>query len=192
LSVILISGTPGTGKTTLASELATRIGYTFIDMGKFAEAHHIRLRPDPMRKTKIINERGLADQLEKAARTAGGKLIMASHYAEIVNPRLVDKVIVLRTHPEELGRRLAERGWTASKIHENVEAEVLGVCSHNALERFGRHRVYEIDTTNLRQDQVLRIALEILESKGQPFLIGSINWLSDLERENKLEKYIHD
>jgi adenylate kinase len=192
LGVILISGTPGTGKTTLASELARRIGYKFIDIGKLAELEHIYLSVDKKRNTKVIDERRLARRLEQEAKANDGKLVMASHYAEIFSPKLVDKVIVLRAHPEELRRRLVQRGWSASKVKENLEAEIVGVCSSNALARFGKRKVYEIDTTSLQPNEVLGIAIEILESKDGSFIIGSINWLADLEKENKLGMYMHE
>jgi adenylate kinase len=191
LGVILISGTPGTGKTTLASELAKRIGYKFIDIGKLAELEYIYLSVDTERNTKVIDERRLARRLEQEAKANDGKLVMASHYAEIFSPQLVDKVIVLRAHPEELRRRLVQRGWSASKVKENLEAEIVGVCSSNALARFGKRKVYEINTTSLQPNEVLRIAIEILESKDGSFIIGSINWLADLEKENKLGMYMH-
>lgn len=191
MGVILISGTPGTGKTTLASELARRIGYKFIDIGKLAELEHIYLSVDKKRNTKVIDERRLARRLEQEAKANDGKLVMASHYAEIFSPQLVDKVIVLRAHPEELRRRLVQRGWSASKVKENLEAEIVGVCSSNALARFGKRKVYEINTTSLQPNEVLRIAIEILESKDGSFIIGSINWLADLEKENKLGMYMH-
>ncbi|WXG43404.1 MAG: adenylate kinase family protein [Promethearchaeati archaeon SRVP18_Atabeyarchaeia-1] len=192
MGVVLISGTPGTGKTTLASGLARRLGYEFIDIGKLAEAEHIYLRIDARRNTKIIDEKRLAKRLEKEVRATHGNIVMASHYAEIVNPKLVDKVIVLRTRPEELRRRLLQRGWSVSKIGENLEAEIVGVCSSNALSRFGSHRTYEIDTTRLQPDQVLRIALEIFESKDESHTAGSIDWLAELEKEDKLGMYMRE
>jgi adenylate kinase len=191
LAVILISGTPGTGKTTLASELAKRIGYAFIDIGEFAVANHIYLGVDTERNTKIINERKLSKLLEKEARVAAGRLVMSSHYAEIFSPRLVELVIVLRTHPDELRRRLGQRGWSPEKIQENVEAEILGVCSSNAMSRYGRDKVYEIDTTGIRPDETLAVAQEILRSRDSSHAIGSINWLSELEQEGKLNSYFH-
>jgi adenylate kinase len=190
LGAILISGTPGTGKTTLAKELAKRINHKFIDIGEFATSQHLYLKFDSARNTKIIDEPKLAKRLEKEITANDGKVVASSHYAEIVNPKLVEKVIILRAHPDELRRRLGQRGWSTEKIQENLEAEILGVCSSNALARYGKERVYEIDTTKILPDETLRVALNIVESKCETHVFGSINWLADLEKENKLDSYI--
>jgi adenylate kinase len=190
LGAILVSGTPGTGKTTIAKELAKRISYNFIDMGELAQSEHIYSEEDSERNTKIVDERKLAKRIEKEIAANKGKIVISSHYAEIVNPGLVDKVIVLRTHPDKLRDRLSKRGWSDRKIKENLEAEVLGVCSFNAITKYGEDRIYEIDTTNISLDEALKIALEIIRSNGRSHVVGSINWLSELEKENRLSLYM--
>jgi len=190
LGAILISGTPGTGKTTLGKRLAQRINYQFIDIGEVAKREHIYLRDDPVRDTKIIDERKLAKRIEKEIIAMDEKVVASSHYAEIVSPKLVEKVIVLRTHPDELRRRLVERGWKTRKTEENLEAEILGVCSSNALRRYGKERVYEIDTTKISPDETLSLAAHIIESKSDVYTVGSIDWLEELEKENRLDSYI--
>jgi adenylate kinase len=192
LGAILISGTPGTGKTTLGRSLAQRINYEFIDIGEVAKREHIYVSDDPVRDTKIINEPKLAKRIEKEIIAVGGKAVASSHYAEIISPKLVEKVIVLRTHPDELKRRLVLRGWKTEKMEENLEAEILGVCSSNALRKYGRERVHEIDTTKIPADETLRVAVQIIESNSQAYIIGSINWLEELERANRLDSYILD
>jgi adenylate kinase len=192
LGAILISGTPGTGKTALGRSLAQRIKYEFIDIGEVAKSEHIYVSDDPVRDTKIINEPKLAKRIEKEIIAVRGRAVASSHYAEIISPKLVEKVIVLRTHPDELKRRLAIRGWKTEKIKENLEAEILGVCSSNVLRKYGRERVYEIDTTKISADETLSVAIQIIESKSQAHIVGSINWLEELERENRLDSYILD
>jgi adenylate kinase len=190
LGVILVSGTPGTGKTTVAKELAKRISYNFIDMGKLAVSEHLYSDEDAERNTKIVDERKLAKRVEEEIVANNDKIIISSHYAEIVSPKLVDRVIVLRTHPDKLRGRLGERGWSDRKIKENIEAEILGVCSYNAVAKYGEGKVYEIDTTDLSPEESVEIALEITGSNGKSHVVGSIDWLSKLESENRLGSYM--
>jgi adenylate kinase len=190
LGAILVSGTPGTGKTTIAKELAKRISYNFIDMGELAQNEHIYSDEDSERNTKIVDERKLTKRIKEEIVANKGKIVISSHYAEIVNPKLVDRVIVLRTHPDKLQVRLRERGWSDRKIKENIEAEILGVCSFNAISKYGEGKIYEIDTTNISLNEALKIALEIIRSNGRSHVVGSINWLSELEKENRLSLYM--
>ncbi len=192
MGAILISGTPGTGKSTLARGLAQCINYKFIDVGEVAIAEHIYLKNDQVRNTKVIDEPKLAKRIDKEIIAEKGKVVASSHYAEIISPKLVEKVIVLRTHPDELRRRLIQRGWKTEKTKENLEAEILGVCSSNSLKRYGREKVFEINTTKISPEETLSIALQIIESKSENRIVGSIDWLDDLEKENKLDSYILD
>lgn len=54
---IAISGTPGTGKTTLAKLVAENVeGMSYIDFGKEAEARDCREEYDDKLQTWVINE----------------------------------------------------------------------------------------------------------------------------------------
>ena len=45
----------------------------------------------------------------------------------VVNPELLDFIIVLRLPIPELRQRLGERQYSQQKIEENVEAEIMGI-----------------------------------------------------------------
>jgi len=54
---IAISGTPGTGKTTLARALVERVrGLTYVDFGREAEARDCREKYDEELQTWVIDE----------------------------------------------------------------------------------------------------------------------------------------
>ena len=114
-------------------------------------------------------------------------MVIDTHFGEIIPKEYVDKVIVLRTDPEELEKRLWRKGWWWEKIRENVEAEILSVCTHNAIEAFGEDRVYEVDTTSKTIDQVIDEILDILMGKAKPGL--RFDWLS-IKPLDKIEKYL--
>ena len=56
-----------------------------------------------------------------------------------------DLVIVLRCNPDVLKERLSTRNWKDAKIHENVSAEILGICTEESYELYGDN-VQEIET----------------------------------------------
>ena len=185
--VIVVSGTPGTGKSSLAKKLAKRLGGVHVDLSDFVLKEGLYIDYDVERASFIVDEEALINRLKEII-CRNRLVIIDSHYGEIIPPEYVDKVIVLRTDPEELEKRLWRKGWWWEKIRENVEAEILSVCTHNAIRVYGEKRVYEIDTTNKTIDQVLEEALEIIEEeKGEPGL--KYDWLA-LKPLEKLEKYL--
>lgn len=85
------------------------------------------------------------------------------------------KVIVLRLNPDILQNRLTSRNYSEEKIHENLEAEALAVCSVEAYENHGKN-VNEIDTTNLEIKDVLKIVEDILFNKKE-FPVGNVDFM---------------
>ncbi len=187
LAVIVVTGTPGTGKTSVARELARRLGALHIDLSKYVIEEGLYIDYDVERASFIIDEEKVIDRIKELI-SKHDNIVIDTHYGEIAPPELVDKVIVLRTDPEELEKRLLEKGWWWEKIRENIEAEILSVCTHNAIEVFGEEKVYEVDTTGKTIEQVLEEIMEILEGKGIPGL--RYDWLA-IKPLEKIEKYLH-
>ena len=94
------------------------------------------------------DERGslVADLDAIGERLAGREdLLVESHLAHHLD---VDRVAVLRCHPEELYERLCDRGEPAATAEENAEAEALDVVLSAAVEAHGLEAIYEIDTSD--------------------------------------------
>ena len=129
MSVILIGGTPGTGKTKVAKALGARLSVDVISLGDLADSEGCISAEDKARDTGIINEDCLVDAIIDIVDDEKGKrLLIEGHYIDLVPNGSVQWVFLLRTHPEQLRSRLQERNYSDAKIAENVEAEVLGVC----------------------------------------------------------------
>ncbi|MBS7251024.1 MAG: adenylate kinase family protein [Candidatus Freyarchaeota archaeon] len=186
---IIISGSPGTGKSTLSSILAKDLKMEVINLSKLVEVEELFSEIDTDRDTKVADLDRLIPRIVELIDRSEGVVIVEGHYADIVPSNLVDVAIILRTHPKILAKRLESKGWGERKISENVQAEILGSCTFNALEAYGKDMVYEIDTTNLSEDETASIARKIIQEKPEEYKAGRINWLSLLEADRELDEY---
>lgn len=130
-----ISGTPGTGKSAIAAELAKR-GYHVVHAGETTRDYVIEA--DDERDTAIIDE----DAWIASFKVFDG--FIEGHLAHLLP---CDLVIILRCRPDVLEKRLAERGYNEEKIRENIEAEALDVILIETLEIHQPDTIIEIETT---------------------------------------------
>lgn len=164
--IILITGTPGTGKTTISELLAERTDADLIKISDFATNDVIEgLEGD----TKIVN----VEKLERKIKGhVSGSTIIDGHLSSLMS--IGDLVIVLRTNPKVLEKRLEKKGFDREKTLENLEAEALDVCLIESLER---HKdVFEINTTEKRPDDVVEDILKVIDGEGEAFRPGKIDW----------------
>lgn len=189
--VVIIAGTPGTGKSIICSKLAETCGAVTIDLGQVALEKGFVIIYDELRNTYVIDEENLVIYVRELVESLSGIVVLQTHYPEIVPRDLVDMVIVLRAHPLVLEKRLLERGWGRRKVNENVMAEILGVVAINALNAFGEDRVFEVDTTSIKPELVDFLCSAI---KGLVRLEPGIkvDWLSVISPEEvaRFEDYV--
>jgi adenylate kinase len=130
-----ITGTPGTGKTTIAAELRKR-GHPVLDLKTTIQGYI--LEQDQIRDTLVIDEERWVREFPRIEGFVEG------HLAHLLP---CDRIIILRCRPDVLADRLKDRGYPEAKIAENVEAEALDVVLIEALEEYRKDQVLEIDTT---------------------------------------------
>jgi len=186
--VVVVTGTPGVGKSKFSKLLAKRIGAFHVNVGEVALTEGFTLGTDLRRRSKIADldrilrwVRNLIDEVDR-------DLVVEGHYAPIVVPkRHVRLAIVLRCDPNQLVKRLRMRRLARSKVYENVAAEILDVCLVDAVRSYGRKKVCEIDTTGRTFSSILTEALNVVEGRYKPSL-GKVDWLSKSEERGQLEK----
>jgi adenylate kinase len=189
MSVILVGGTPGTGKTMAAKILGSKLSVDVISLSDLADNSGCISAEDKARKTGIINEDCLVEALLTLTEDKTRRLVLEGHYIDLVPNSSVQWVFVLRTHPEKLGNRLSERDYAEEKITENVEAEVLGVCQLDALDAFGETKVYEIDTSEMSALQTADKIASLMMESPEP---ERIDWMELLEKEGRVDDYLSD
>ncbi|KAL3232874.1 Uncharacterized protein RNJ44_04790 [Nakaseomyces bracarensis] len=155
---LLITGTPGCGKTTTCELLKRNLeGYKYYNISDFAEEHKCYDGYDEARKSHIVDDDLLLDELEPLLRQ--GKSIIDWHVNDVFPERLIDLVVVLRTDNSKLYDRLKSRGYHDSKIDENLDAEIMGVVLQDAQESYEPEIVVELqsDSTEDMENNVDRI-----------------------------------
>ena len=173
---VLITGTPGVGKSTVAKIVGKRLGYRVVDISSFAkENKEIILEYDKERDTYVVDVEKLRKKLKNE-----DNVIVEGHLSHFLDG---DVVVVLRLHPKKLKERLKSRGYSEKKIKENVEAEALDVCLIESVER--HKNVFEVDTTGKSIEEVSNEILEIIENfkKGkylEKYKPGKISWLEEI------------
>ena len=183
--VIGVSGTPGVGKSFVARKLSERLNGLYIDLSSKVIEERLYQEYDASRDSYIADPDKVNSYIKRICSENRGKyIIVDSHYAEIIDPEYVHRIFVLRADPETLVKRLCSRGWSQEKILENLEAEILGVCLHNALEEQDPFKICEIYEKDL--NKAVEKILDILEGK-EKCEIYYIDWLNMLESESPEE-----
>lgn len=167
VTVIAITGTPGTGKSSAALELAKIIHAAIvIDAGKFARKNGIVEGFDARRKSWIVDTKRLKRKILGHIKSENGPavIIVEGHYSEeVCTP---DVTFVLRCRPDVLEKRLLKRKYTKEKIEENILAEALDYCTISACENRTRNaRVYELDSTGAGKKTLARTMARLIASK---------------------------
>lgn len=176
--IVIITGVPGTGKTTVSKIIAQKTNSRHIDLTSLSLKKNLILGEDAYRETKIVDMEALVQRVLEIIKKTERSLVIEGHYAhDIVDSKYLDLVFVLRRAPWKLYEELESRDYPAEKVKENVEAEILGICLLEALESQKNKKVCEIDTTDQSPNETAEEILSIM--KGDlPCLRGKIDWTS--------------
>ena len=168
---IAITGTPGTGKTSIASVLRGR-GYDVLDMTGYIRDHGLREGYDADRDTYDVDVERLNDSLLEY-----DDIIFEGHLAHFMD---VDLVIVLRCHPEVLETRLRARGYGPEKVTENIQAEVLDVILFEAVESGAP--TFCVDTSYDDVEHTVDEIEDVMKGKTIGHMPEDISWAEEMDK----------
>ncbi|MCD6530559.1 adenylate kinase family protein [Candidatus Bathyarchaeota archaeon] len=189
--VIIVTGTPGVGKSAVSRALSKELKAEYIDLTEFAKRHGLIEAYDKERETFVVDEDKVSRHLREVMKSLDTRYIVVDgHYGVFtVSPEEVYRVFVLRRHPAELKEILLSRGYSGRKLNENLASEILDVCLIDAIERCGIDKVCEIDVTSKDIKSIVDKMLENLSGRAS-CKVGVVDWLGELEREGRVDEFL--
>jgi adenylate kinase len=181
--VILITGTPGTGKSTVSELLSAILRGEHIELTHLVNEGGFKQGWDETRATVIADTKALRYALANIIRSTKKSVIIDGHYSPDVVPREeVTLTVVLRRAPWVLQEELRARGYSVSKIRENVEAELLGTCLVEALAVQDHDKICEIDTTEMTPEETVKLITATIDGETE-CRFGAVDWMNHPETE---------
>jgi adenylate kinase len=166
-----LTGSPGTGKKTVAKILAEKTDLTFFSINDFAIENSIAERSG---KEFLIDPLRLKNKIKTRGRIVVGHLL-----PYVIPNRDLDLVIILRCSPAVLRTRYLPRKYSEEKIRENIEAEMIGLISAECARVYNSKKLAEFDTSRTKPTTTARKAIDIINGRAMP-TFGSIDWLSHM------------
>ena len=159
--IISLTGTPGTGKTTVSEQLGE---FEVIDLTRFVKDHGLGEDEEEFEVDIEAMVEKLKEEIEEEE-----DVVIEGHLSHHFP---ADYCVVLRCDPEELEDRLSERKYSDQKVEENVQSEMLDVILSVAVQE--QEDIIEIDTTGREADDVAEEVERRVENGETGY--GEIDW----------------
>ncbi|KAG8874735.1 factor activating pos9, partial [Tulasnella sp. 331] len=153
---VVITGTPGTGKSSHAQHLVETCSLPLrhVNIGELVKEKRLYESYDSEWESYVVDDdkaspayRKVLDEIEPM--TEEGGLILDWHTCDTFPERWVDLVVVLRCDHTVLWDRLEKRGYPLKKIQENNESEIMQTVLEDAKESYNEEIVVELKSEGI-------------------------------------------
>jgi len=189
--VILVTGTPCVGKTSVACLLASKLDAFYVNLTELVLHENLVLGKDEERGSIIVDENRMRRKIREIVEDCDkSEVIVDGHYAVSVVPKkLTTHVFVLRRDPVELRKFMEQCGFSGRKLWENLASEILDVCLCEALNVYENGKVCELDVSGKSVEETVNEILNVLNGSEECH-VGVVDWLGKLESEDLLEEFL--
>ena len=188
---IILSGTPGVGKHTIATILSSLFDKVpIVDINKIILSENLLISPH--RKNHDVDIQKSFDFLTlMLSKKAYQDSIIVGHLAPyVIDPLLVDLVVTLRRSPYELRKIYEDRSYSQTKISDNMVAEILGIISYDALKNFEFSKLSELEiATSILPSLSAQKIVDMYGDRKQR-VFGNIDWLPLIQNDPDMLKFL--
>lgn len=188
---IILSGTPGVGKHTIATTLSSLFDkVTIVDINKIILSEDL-LIPSQRGNHDVDIQKSLDFLTLLLSKKEYQDSIIVGHLAPyVIDPLLVDLAVILRRSPYELIKIYEDRSYSQTKISDNIVAEILGIISYDALKNFEFSKLSELEiaTGVLPSSSAQKIVNMYMDKKQRSF--GNIDWLPLIQNDPEMLKFL--
>uniref|UniRef100_A0A336MK60 Adenylate kinase isoenzyme 6 homolog n=1 Tax=Culicoides sonorensis TaxID=179676 RepID=A0A336MK60_CULSO len=143
---ILVTGTPGTGKSHISKILSKEFNFKHQDVSELVKEHDFTDGYDEELACPFLDEDKLLDYLEPIMQNGGN--IVEYHSNELFPERWFQLVLVVRCDTAVLFDRLTARQYNQKKIEQNMQCEIFGTILDEAQDSYKPEIVHEVRSEN--------------------------------------------
>lgn len=141
---ILVTGTPGVGKSHLCQRLAEQLGFKWQSVSAIVQEQGCVEEYDEEFECPVLDEDKLLDYLEPIMQQGGN--IVEYHSSEFFPERWFQAVYVVRCATSLLYERLQARGYNERKIRSNMECEIFQIPLDEAKDSYRNELIFELQS----------------------------------------------
>ncbi len=118
---IVVTGTPGVGKTVVSNLLASKLNALHIDIGEVVKQEKLWSEHDKARESLIADMPKLSKRIQETIQHSEQDVILDGHYAvDVIPARNINIVFVLRREPDELRVLMQKHGFSGKKMKGKI------------------------------------------------------------------------
>ena len=184
--MIGITGSPGTGKKTIARDLSENMNVDVFDINKFIIENNLAEYEEG--QLIVNNLKNVRERIDNEF--IGKEFIIIGHLLpEVIPEETLRKVIVLRCEPDILIDRYKERDYDELKIKDNLVSELIGTIHYNTVMKYGNDKTFEIDVSNKNVSNIVDEITMIINDER--ISKDRIDWIDYASKSNKLRRYLN-
>ena len=175
MKAVALTGTPGTGKSSVANVLRKR-GYNVKEVMELVQETGTPSGYSRKDDCMVVDTDELTGRTASFWSEGDGITVVEGHLSHFASCSMA---VVLRCSPSILYDRLGKRGWERSKILDNVRSEVLDVILIEAAERI--KCIHELDTSGTTAGRTADKVERIIKGEHRSLPLKS-RWRGEIEK----------